>query len=845
MQEKEQPFSFIETTPSPSSIAQGCNGTSKQPAEVGRLESVLLPAPTEHEPASSTEWFETTYVSQVHLESFPQLALKARGDRARCCSFGERRMGGLNVAITLVFDDGVEWIIKTPKFIDEASLERLECEAATLLFLEKVGSLPTPRLHAYSITAENSARTPYIIMDKTLGVTLGEAIYTGLGREGVYRTLENLATFRKILQQHPFPETGSLFLGETEDYFRAENSVVDPLEMEPYFIAQLNNLWGAELDPKRYRRHFGVDSTGYYIGQHDLSLLSEPIYGTAEEKKLKSLVHFYMGLVLPNYAIDSIIFYLAHTDLSISNLLVDPSTGDLLGVIDWEFANSLPPQAVEHYPVFLVDRTRFVERYEGFYPDPNAEFDAWRAHYNKQFGDLPETFEFNKRIDAIFNFEQLLRYPNERSLTKIANALEALQSTNALSEPLPDLPWLSHLLQKSPPIPTNIKPTPVIPSYGLPTPPSTLPLPLNPPVTPTRNTSAPPRSSPLRNEIRTCDSYTTEEEPDPATEGIERVTTPFKAKENRTTSHLSIFQKSRIHSVSTDASSAQTTISTVFDSEGSRPESVSSVGTDYLTTFQEVASKSESPRIDTPNTVVQPNLAIALEVSSADISHDSFPHDMVDDTNSNLRSTDATIPQIHVETEIEKSLGPVSSADISHDSFPHDTVHHTNINLHSTDAKTPQSHAETEIEKLLGKANPLIEVAEPAAEPSHNVLSSIIIGDSTNNEDLNVTKGRSVDCEIQTEISITKHATMGDMLGLMDVKEEVSKEGCPQCSKEKASQQVSTTPTPTPDLEPGTGEGGSVSESRKPRFYGAALGGCFNVYRRCRKVFARKERPSG
>jgi len=98
---------------------------------------------------------------------------------------------------------------------------------------------------------------------------------------------------------------------------------------------------------------------------------------------------------------------------------------------------------------------------------------------------------------------------------------------------------------------------------------------------------------------------------------------------------------------------------------------------------------------------------------------------------------------------------------------------------------------------------------------------------------------------MQTDVSITKTTTREDILGLMDVKEEVSKEGCPQCSKEKASQQVSTTPTPTPDPEPGTGEGGSVSESRKPRFYGVALGGCFNVYRRCRKVFARKERRSG
>src|SRR5271170_1094851 len=289
MQETEQSSSMIETTLSLSSFSQGCNGNSTQPAEGCRLESVLLPAPAEHEPSSSTEWFETTYSPQVHLESFRQLALRARGDPGRCCSFGERRMGGLNVAITLLFDDGLEWIIKTPKLINEASLERMESEAATLLFLEKVGSLPTPRLHAYSITAENSARTPYIIMDKIPGMTLGEAIHIGLGREGVYRTLESLATFRKTLQQHPFLRTGSLFLYEAEHYFRAESAVVDP--RPPYFIAQINNLWGARLDPKRYRRHSGVDSIGYYMGQHDLSLISESIYGTAEETKLKTLVH--------------------------------------------------------------------------------------------------------------------------------------------------------------------------------------------------------------------------------------------------------------------------------------------------------------------------------------------------------------------------------------------------------------------------------------------------------------------------------------------------------------------------------------------------------------------------
>jgi hypothetical protein len=177
-------------------------------------------------------------------------------------------------------------------------------------------------------------------------------------------------------------------------------------------------------------------------------------------------------------------------------------------------------------------------------------------------------------------------------LSKIVDALEALQSANAISGPLPDLPWLARLRKETPSNPTNVKPIDVIPSYDLPGPSSTLPLSFSPPETPTRNTSTPKNS--------------------------------------------------------------ETTIPTA---EGVPPECFSSVGTDYVTTFQEVASKSESSQIDaeipTPNSVGQ--AGIADEVTSEDISHDSLPHN-IGDTNSNVHSTDTKPPQIHAETEIEKSL---------------------------------------------------------------------------------------------------------------------------------------------------------------------------------------------
>ena len=86
--------------------------------------------------------------------------------------------------------------------------------------------------------------------------------------------------------------------------------------------------------------------------------------GGREEAKPLLMNHFLFGSVLPSYIIDSRASFLGHTDLSVSNILVDPSDGTLLGIIDWEFANTLPSQAVEHYPGFLADRADFVELFQ-------------------------------------------------------------------------------------------------------------------------------------------------------------------------------------------------------------------------------------------------------------------------------------------------------------------------------------------------------------------------------------------------------------------------------------------------------------------------------------------------
>jgi hypothetical protein len=92
--------------------------------------------------------------------------MEARG-YARICSFVDWKMGSLNFAITIQFDDGVEWIIKAPLETNETSLNRMGSEVATLLCLDELNDIPFPKMHAYSLRTDNDAKSPYIMMQKS------------------------------------------------------------------------------------------------------------------------------------------------------------------------------------------------------------------------------------------------------------------------------------------------------------------------------------------------------------------------------------------------------------------------------------------------------------------------------------------------------------------------------------------------------------------------------------------------------------------------------------------------------------------------------------------------------
>ena len=347
-------------------------------------------------------------------------------------NISEIQSGGFNVAYTIKFEDDVEWIAKVPQ--KEKSDGRMNSEIATMKFLQKyLEVIKVPRLHGYSLDGNNPCGYPYILMDKVPGITLCQALIRDNfpTDQCVHEVLDALVSMRKVLRKEPFKEIGSLFL--------------DDEEIGPE-VGRLTSPWITESD---FQSNIYYEADWYYFEQHRLSH-SHGVDWVAQTNADRWLLHTYIAAILPFYAnSETSHFYLTHTDLSLSNIMVDPETGRLTGIIDWEFAATLPLQAAEHFPKFLRDEEEFVQFYQDDDVDKDddtesrlrGKFREWKTYYIQQFRDDPEISTLHDRIDAIIAFERLLREPEKRTFELLAATVKSLEKANALNGQLPPFPW--------------------------------------------------------------------------------------------------------------------------------------------------------------------------------------------------------------------------------------------------------------------------------------------------------------------------------------------------------------------------------------------------------------------
>ena len=100
----------------------------------------------------------------------------------------------------------------------------------------------------------------------------------------------------------------------------------------------------------------------------------------------------------------------------------------------------VPYQSKEHYPRFLADEQgEMRKRRREVYTDGDAEFQAWRTHYAKQFEKDVQLSWLNERIDAIVRFENLMMNWELRTVEEFRAVFKLLEENNVFNQPIPPL----------------------------------------------------------------------------------------------------------------------------------------------------------------------------------------------------------------------------------------------------------------------------------------------------------------------------------------------------------------------------------------------------------------------
>ena len=243
-------------------------------------------------------------------------------------------------------------------------------EVATLSYLLKHTSIPVPRIFAHSSTSDNELGCEWTLMEKVPGVPLAD-VWSDIDLETKARVTRSVAGYVRQLQdlRRRFTAIGNLYFREESDTFNPavrvsqtedEKYVLGPL-VTPYMFAGGRKL--------RVPRDLGPYSNDMdYIAalaaseMEDMKLLllpdarshtdfDEDLAEDAEEiiQVLDELQPIFATL-FPSQPRN---FALQHHDLSLPNILVNPATYQITGIVDWECVGTRPHWE-DPYPEFLL-----------------------------------------------------------------------------------------------------------------------------------------------------------------------------------------------------------------------------------------------------------------------------------------------------------------------------------------------------------------------------------------------------------------------------------------------------------------------------------------------------------
>lgn len=302
----------------------------------------------------------------------------------------------------LTFEDGVELAARFP-YPEEYRKVRTKCEVSTMLYARQVLSLPVPRVYAWSVNegTESPVGAPFILMEQLPGCTIGRGEWLVKDEKDRLATLRSLAKLHsKIiaplppsvqhigrLQLRDFPET---CLSWSDDKIPQDNFEIIPLipcrdalnipgrDFHPNVSGTFPSIvehWLAVvqeefLEVKRRCAILNKDSTHVFPAHVRLDDVHHTVEAFVDAyRNLMTLIGHYARTYPSSHPSQRICLW--NHDFSLKNIIFDPETFEVKGIIGWGNASIVPLALSARYPEELEQTNR-----------PNGPCPSWK-YYSK------------------------------------------------------------------------------------------------------------------------------------------------------------------------------------------------------------------------------------------------------------------------------------------------------------------------------------------------------------------------------------------------------------------------------------------------------------------------------
>ncbi|KIL64133.1 hypothetical protein M378DRAFT_178966 [Amanita muscaria Koide BX008] len=355
-------------------------------------------------------WLSPPDVTAIESVARKHLRLSA-GDHISATFFAE---GAFNKLFAITVSNGGS-TLGSPQYIFRATAPvepffKTAGEVATLSYLQEHTSIPVPRIIAHSSTSDNEVGCEWILMEKVPGVALADA-WNDIDLETKSKVTRSVAGYVRQLRdlRQRFTGIGTLYFREEIDTFNAAvrvsrtedgKYVLGPL-VTPYMFAG-----GRKLRVPRDLRPYSNDAE--YITalaaseREDMKLLLSPdarlhsdfdedLAEDAEEiiQVLDELQPI-LSVLFPSQPRN---FALQHHDLSLRNIIVDPATYQITGIVDWDCVGTRP-RWEDTYPQFLLG-PEITEEIEPLAP---GDTDAFRVERWENWEKMKLRLVFDREL---------------------------------------------------------------------------------------------------------------------------------------------------------------------------------------------------------------------------------------------------------------------------------------------------------------------------------------------------------------------------------------------------------------------------------------------------------------